>query len=74
MLKISSFRKLRQSEEDIFDNFFFFFANLGFGIQVWIKMKNKIWEVGGRWGLGCGRGVEIGWWKVEMIVFRFSLK
>lgn len=35
MLKICSFRKLRQSEEDIFDNFlFFFFANLGFGIQV----------------------------------------
>ena len=28
MLKICSFRKLRQSEEDIFDNFFFF-------LQIW---------------------------------------
>ena len=76
MLKICSFRKLRQSEEDIFDKITF--------LQIWdleykyeLKWKIKFGKlvVGGAWGVGvwvCG--VEIGWWKIEMIVFRFSLK
>ena len=55
MLKICSFRKLRQSEEDIFDNFLFFFLQI-WGLEYKYELKRKIkfgkLVVGGAWGVG----------------------
>ena len=53
MLKICSFRKLRQSEEDIFDKITFFqIWGLEYKYELKWKIKFGKLVVGGAWGVG----------------------